>query len=86
MNAFKTYDEDNEFVERFLARTAMFENLLLEEDVLDRVKSLGYCGVMFSLRSREAFANIGGIIGCGRTPSAALADALSKIYVPEVQS
>lgn len=80
------YDECEQHVERFLARTAAFEQYLLEDKLLEHVKTFGYAGVVFALKGGSAFASLDGVIGIGRTPSAALADALAKIAVPEAQS
>lgn len=80
------YDEDKEFVERTALRLDCYDRLLLDEAILDRVRLLGFGGVVFALHGKVAYASVGGVAGVGRTPTSALADALSKIYVPEVQA
>jgi hypothetical protein len=80
------YNENAAHVRRREARTAAFEELLLDEGILRRVEEFGCKAVVFAIYGKTALASVDGVVGSGRTPTAALADALSKMYVPEVQA
>ncbi len=80
------FEEEVMVEERRIERDCLAANLASDENLLDYVGMMGLSAPLFMVKRGLARVWVDGVEGIGATPSKALADVLSKILVPEVQS